>query len=765
MKITLLHPPVDDPTVPYHSMAYLAGHLIHNGFTDVSMRDINIEFVRYCLEKENINRFYEEGERRLKEFEGRTQLSFCDQEEYYALWVKNRIEDDALLRAVEGLRNKESFLDYPTYVNNVDLIVRYFDFLGALSYPSEIAFFRQMSRARYSVYNLNDLLNSKLAEKICYPFVRFIDERLDDDLEFINTDCFGISIVYDHQLSYAMYLARSLKRRWPNKAVILGGTSISQLYKYLKDKTQIKRLFSVCDAIVVGEGETAICEIAASGEGFRDKSGISNTITYDVKRDQVRFPAQIHYENVNSLGTPLYNYPWHLYLSPEPGISYAPTRGCYWNKCTFCDYGLNTDSPTSPWRERQIERVISDIQQTQEREKIKYVYFAVDVMAPGYIERLSDAILDAKLDIRWAAELRLEKIFSAERCKKMANSGCLCISFGMESGNQRILDLIDKGTKVTYMAETMKNFASAGVAVQLMAFTGFPTETALEKKETFNFVELNKDYWSTGGMGTFLLTGTAIIAKKPEKFGIKLLETQDVDVARAIAFRVDTETDREVLLTEDSDVSFDKNGGIFPQVLGRPWAGGTDTLHSMVYYDTYGRTFFKEHPLDDLTFSKLGTQREILHCRLSAPGKISESPFDISRIISNREYFLKNVNELLKVPIEPTYSSFNRWQSDIEPVSDDGGVRSYWITARDKCVKLEKLVYRILSLVVEQQLTLNDVLSSFKPDLAERLLEYIKGLASMGLLVFTNSDQVPESPDSHIHMYGGVHSGSSRAVP
>ena len=56
-------------------------------------------------------------------------------------------------------------------------------------------------------------------------------------------------------------------------------------------------------------------------------------------------------------------------------------------------------------------------------------------MAPGYLERLSDGILDAGLDIRWSAELRMEKIFLPDRCKKMAQSGCVCVSFGMESGN------------------------------------------------------------------------------------------------------------------------------------------------------------------------------------------------------------------------------------------------------------------------------------------------------------------------------------------
>src|SRR5205085_2968416 len=114
----------------------------------------------------------------------------------------------------------------------------------------------------------------------------------------------------------------------------------------------------------------------------------------------------------------------------------------------------------------------------------------------------------------------MEKIFSDERCRKMMKAGCVCVSFGMESGNQRVLDLIDKGTKVQFMGETMRNFSQAGIAVQLMAFSDFPTETPEERAATIQFITENEPYWSTGGLGTFLLTGTSMIAKNPEKFGV-----------------------------------------------------------------------------------------------------------------------------------------------------------------------------------------------------------------------------------------------------
>jgi len=755
MKITLMHPPLDDPTLPYHSTAYLTGHLAHNGFTEVSMRDVNIEFVNYCMETQSVENYYAEAERLIGEFEGQSALTFAEQEEYYTLWATSRIDSTDIARAAAGMRDKEAFLDFPAYLKNVNVILRYFNFLGSLSYPAEISNFRQMSRARFSIYNLTDLTNSDLRAKACRPFARFFDERLATDPELNDTDCFGISIVYDHQLIHAFYLAEALKKRWPDKLLLLGGTSISQMYKHMRDKTQMKRFFNLCDAIVVGEGETAITEIAAVKGDFSKNKFIPNLITYDRQRDEIQLPQAIHYENVAALGTPLYNHPWHLYLSPEKGINYAPTRGCYWNRCTFCDYGLNTDMPTSPWRERKIDQVVADLQRACLEEQIKYVYFAVDVMAPAYIERLSDAMLDAGLDIRWSAEMRLEKIFSAERCKKMARSGCVCISFGMESGNQRVLDLIDKGTKVQYMGETMKNFSNAGVAVQLMAFTDFPTETPAEKKETFDFIKTYDDYWATGGMGTFLLTGTSMIAKDPEKFGIKVIETADADITRALAYRVEAGSERKVLLTEDCDESFNSDGGAFPPVLGRPWAGGTDTLHSMVYYDTYGRKFFRENSLEPTIAEEqdgeVEQEENLLACNLLAPGRISESPFDITEIFKNREPFKDHIAKMLQVPVEPTYTNFQRWRSKVQPMTR-ASQSDQWITTSNKCVRLEKLVYRIIKLSAEKQVPLSGLFVAFKPDLQERLLAYFKELEASGLVVFNNPERVGKARHRNVRV-------------
>ena len=66
----------------------------------------------------------------------------------------------------------------------------------------------------------------------------------------------------------------------------------------------------------------------------------------------------------------------------------------------------------------------------------------------------------------------------------------------------------------------------------------------------------------------------------------------------------------------------------------------------------------------------------------------------------------------------------------------------YWITTSNKCVRLEKLVYRIIELSAEKKVPLNNLLRVFKSDLQERLLTYFKELEASGLVVFNNPDRV-----------------------
>ena len=82
----------------------------------------------------------------------------------------------------------------------------------------------------------------------------------------------------------------------------------------------------------------------------------------------------------------------------------------------------------------------------------------------------------------------------------------MAVSVGFESGNQRILNLIDKGTTPAQVKQTIEAMHAADIGVQMLGFTGFPTETFEEARDSIDFLVDNRELWTFGGLGDFVLT-------------------------------------------------------------------------------------------------------------------------------------------------------------------------------------------------------------------------------------------------------------------
>jgi hypothetical protein len=287
----------------------------------------------------------------------------------------------------------------------------------------------------------------------------------------------------------------------------------------------------------------------------------------------------------------------------------------------------------------------------------------------------------------------------------------------------------------------MKNVAQAGIAVQLMTFTDFPTETPEEKQATFDFIRDNAEYWSAGGIATFLLTGTSIIARNPERFGVSPIEPKNVDIRRAICYKIKEESHKRVALTEDCDASFDNPGSIFPLTFERPWAGGNDTLHSMIYYNTYDRDFFKRAcarhdvapgPADILP----GEDQEIV-----VNGSFLECPFDLTEVLRNRARFKTYVGEVIQSASEPTASSFEKWVQEIPALPQTPETHRFWLSNGRLTVRLSHGLFQILRGCKVKKTTLREACAALPGNLREKFVAFLRNLAQDGLVSFVDPVQ------------------------
>jgi hypothetical protein len=575
-RTALIHPPVTDPTSPYHSLVYLDSYARAAGYPAADVIDANIEAFHYTYSPRGVA-WLAEGLAHPADYG-----DHIDPAEVRAHLLRvGEPDPDGVRQAVDTLRDPGLFYRYERYSRAVDAVIAWMNCVGGIGFPGQFrSGFEARLPRRMEVGSIAALTDPAALAILSRPFQPYYEDVLLPRLVAGGYRIIGVNITYTWQLPFALWLIRLVRTAIPDAFLMAGGTEVSDVWKYARKRDMAFRVFADLDAIVVGEGESAYTTILDRVAAGRPPGGHPNVVAHP-RYGERREISALRYEPLRELPTPDFTgLPWELYLSPERFVYYSPTRGCYWNKCTFCDYGLNTDGPTSPWRQDTVDTMIRDI--TALSRSVRFLYFSVDVLAPATILRFAERVVETGLDIRWGAEIRLERYWSTQRCELLRRSGCVAISVGFESGSQRILDLIDKGTKPEQVKQTMQAMTKAGIGVQVMGFTGFPTETRDEAQESIDFLTENADLWTFGGLGDFVLTSGAIVAKQPERFGVTGVEPPpDSDIAHVLRYT------EPISQSARADVARAKRALPAGQY-DRPWAGGIDTPHSYFYHDRFG---------------------------------------------------------------------------------------------------------------------------------------------------------------------------------
>ena len=122
--------------------------------------------------------------------------------------------------------------------------------------------------------------------------------------------------------------------------------------------------------------------------------------------------------------------------------------------------------------------------------------------------------------------------------------------FGLETGSERMIRHMVKGTQAETMGRILRASARSGIWNHIFFFFGFPTETMEDAQGTVNFIYAHQDALHSASPGVFVLERYSPVHANPAKFGVKrLLEAPDQDLAIYFDYEVETGLDEEMART------------------------------------------------------------------------------------------------------------------------------------------------------------------------------------------------------------------------
>ncbi len=190
------------------------------------------------------------------------------------------------------------------------------------------------------------------------------------------------------------------------------------------------------------------------------------------------------------------DFPWERY--PFRIVPLMTGRGCQWNRCVFCSDIVSASGRT--FRTRSLQSVLLEMEEQARRHQTKNFLF-LDLKLNSYPDLFRGIASDLHRYVHGAewvgtvhVDLRKDNGLSRRDLYAAVAGGMRRISFGLESGSQRLLDLMDKGSSVEANSEFIRNAYDAGLSVRCTMFKGFPGETAEDMELTAAFLEAHKPY-------------------------------------------------------------------------------------------------------------------------------------------------------------------------------------------------------------------------------------------------------------------------------
>ena len=286
------------------------------------------------------------------------------------------------------------------------------------------------------------------------PFSPYFEKRLVELLKSQQPSAIGFSLNYLSQALCTFAMIGFLRRECPGVKLVLGGGLVTSWMRRPHWKNPFEGLV---DHLVAGPGEAPLLSLMG-----------------------VMQSGNNHYSpNYDSL-------PVRDYFAPGPILPYSSSSGCYWNRCSFCP----ERAEENPYIAIPAEKVIVDLLRLVDKQKPVLIHLLDNAISPS----LMKAIAEHPPGVPWYGFARTTRhLTDPDFCLALRRSGCGMLKLGLESGDQTVLDSLQKGVHLEEASSALKNLKKAGIATYVYLLFGTPPEGLIEARRTLEFTVKHQD--------------------------------------------------------------------------------------------------------------------------------------------------------------------------------------------------------------------------------------------------------------------------------
>ncbi|MBC8501296.1 MAG: radical SAM protein [DPANN group archaeon] len=337
-----------------------------------------------------------------------------------------------------------------------------------------------------------------------------IDETI-KRIKELNSDFVAISIISDF-LQNSEILAERIRHFNPKIKIIVGGPHVSAVPESTMKDCEF------FDIAVLGESDKHILEIINNKELskiggiiFRENNKLIKTKQENTRiknLDTVPFPSFDLLE-----GFPDLYEPTPSMFKDAPSINLLTARGCLWN-CSFCHQSVfgNELSYNSP------KYMVPLMNFLKTKYKVKDICFYDDVFTipRKRTEKFCEELIRKKVNMSWSCQTRIDTL-DYKLARLMKKVGCWQISFGIESGSDKILEILNKKITRQQIIRQVKEIKKSGIRVRAFFIIGSPGETTETINETKTLIKKTKP--DDILLDFFTPMRSVKLEKEAEKFG------------------------------------------------------------------------------------------------------------------------------------------------------------------------------------------------------------------------------------------------------